>query len=368
MRDSIPNPIPDKRFRILIVEDNEGQRETLSLRLVRDGYDTLPAGDAREAYAQLDTAAPDLVLLDIKLPGVSGFDVLARARQTRAMLDLPIIMLSGIDDKTEVVHALRSGANDYVAKPIDFGVLGARIKTQLTLKHFKELNDKLLGIASHDLKKPLLVIRDIARTISEDYRPGAVMDADGAASLQLLMQTAEYMQHVVEQSLDLRAIESGHIRLTRVSTDLNELARQTIERNSSYARKKNISLKSELAPALPAIKADDFRLTQVLDNLIGNAIKFSPPGTAALVRTHAEDGRVLVEISDRGPGVSDEDRARLFTEYARLKNRGTGGESSTGLGLAICHELIRLHGGEIGARNNTSGGGSTFWFRLPTNA
>lgn len=367
MPDSTPSATPDKRFRILIVEDNEGQRETLSMRLVRDGYDTLPAGDAREAYAQLDTAAPDLMLLDIKLPGANGFEVLSRARQTRAMLDLPIIMLSGIDDKTEVVHALRSGANDYVAKPIDFGVLGARIKTQLTLKHFKELNDKLLGIASHDLKKPLLVMRDIARTMSDNYKPGTPFDADGTASLQLLLQTADYMQHVVEQSLDLRAIESGHIRLARVSTDLNELARQTIERNSPYARKKNISLKSELAQALPAIKADDFRLTQVLDNLIGNAIKFSPPGTTTLVRTRSEPGRVLVEISDHGPGVGDDDRAQLFTEYARLKNRGTAGESSTGLGLAICHELIRLHGGEIGAKNNPHGG-STFWFRLPMNA
>lgn len=352
----------DRRYCILIVDDSEGLCETLSIRLTRDGYAVAHAYDGAAALAAIRAQRFDLVLLDIRMPGLSGFEVLASIRQNRAMLDLPVIMLSGLDDNAEVVRALQSGANDYVAKPLDFGIISARVKTQLTLRHLKELNDKLLGIASHDLKKPLFVMRDIARTLQAELPPD--LPASNREALAMLLDSIDYMQKVVEESLDLRAIESGHIKLARVPTNINEIARQTLGRNADYARKKNISLRADLAQDLPTIKADDFRLLQVLDNLLGNAIKFSPAGTAACVRTRAEQGAIVLEVSDNGPGFSADDGTRLFIEYAQTHNRPTGEEKSTGLGLAICQELIHLHGGEIGARNNDSGG-STFWFRLP---
>lgn len=352
----------DRRYRILIVDDSEGLCETLSIRLTRDGYAVERAYDGGVALALVRAEKFDLVLLDIRMPGLSGFEVLASIRQLRAMLELPVIMLSGLDDTTEVVRALQSGANDYVTKPVDFGILSARIKSQLTLRHLKELNDKLLSIASHDLKKPLFVMRDIALNLQNELPPTTL--ASHREALALLLQSVDYMQKLVEESLDLRAIESGHIKLARVPTNINEIARQTIERNTDYARKKNISLRAELAQGLPSVKADDIRLAQVLDNLVGNAIKFSPAGAAACVRTRVERGAIVLEVSDNGPGLNAEDSGQLFTEYAHLHNRPTGGEKSTGLGLAICKELIHLHGGEIGARNN-DGGGSTFWFRLP---
>jgi signal transduction histidine kinase len=353
----------DGQYNILIVDDVDGTRDTLSIRLKRDGYHVTAAENGRQALDMINAQKFDLLLLDIKLPDLSGFDVLNLIRQSRSMLELPIIMLSGDHETGEVVRALKNGANDYLTKPIDFSVMLARIKAQLTLKHFKELSDKLLNIASHDLKKPLLVIVEAARELQTEYPLGTPMDAKAEESLSMLIKSAEYMQRVVQDSLDLRAIESGHIKLARIPTDINELTKQTLERNSDYAKRKNISLSSKLDPRLPTIKADNFRLAQVLDNLLGNAIKFSPAGASTVVRTHAEDGFILLEVSDSGPGIPEEDMDKLFVEYAQLHNRATSNEKSTGLGLAICKELISLHGGEIGARNNPEGG-STFWFRL----
>src|SRR5712692_4483013 len=234
-------------------------------------------------------------------------------------------------------------------------------------KNLKELNDKLLNISSHDLKKPPLVILEAARELQTEYPLGTPMDAEAQESLSMLIKSGEYMQRVVQDSLDLRAIESGHIKLAKIPTDINELTKQTLERNSEYAKRKNINLSSELDPRLPTIKADNFRLAQVLDNLLGNAIKFSPAGASTVVRTYAEDGFILLEVSDAGPGIAEEDMDKLFVEYAQLRNRATSNEKSTGLVLAICKELIGLHGGEIGARNNPEGG-STFWFRLQVNS
>ncbi len=357
----------DGQYTILVVDDVDGTRDTLSIRLKRDGYEVKVAENGHQALDVINMQKFDLILLDIKLPDLSGFEVLNLIRQSRSMLELPIIMLSGANETEEVVRALKNGANDYLTKPIDFSVMLARIKAQLTLKHFKELSDKLLNIASHDLKKPLLVILEAARELQTQYPAGTPMSAEAHESLSMLIKSAEYMQRVVQDSLDLRAIESGHIKLAKIPTDLNELVRQTLERNSEYAKRKEISLSSALDPNMPKIKADNFRLAQVLDNLLGNAIKFSPAGAHTLVRTHAEDGFILIEVSDSGPGIAEEDMDKLFVEYAQLRNRATSNEKSTGLGLAICKELIGLHGGEIGARNNAEGG-STFWFRLPRQA
>lgn len=354
----------DRQYRILIVEDVEGVRDTLLMRLERDGYNVVLAQDSEGIIDAISSQKIDLMLLDIKLPGISGFDILTMVRRSHSMLDLPVIVLSGLNETENIVRALKGGANDYINKPIDFSVVLARIKTQLTLKYFKELNDKLRNIASHDLKKPLLVIVEAARALQSDFPPGTPLTREGHESLAILIESAQYLQRVVGDSLDLRAIESGHVKLTKTSTDLNEITRQTIDRNNEYAKRKNIHLQAKLDPELPAIKADDFRLAQVMDNLLGNAIKFSPNGTTTEVRTFKHNGFLVLEVSDMGPGIAEEDMDQLFVEYAQLRNRATSGEKSTGLGLAICKELVGLHGGEIGARNNPEGG-STFWVRLP---
>ncbi|HYM48635.1 MAG TPA: response regulator [Burkholderiaceae bacterium] len=354
----------DNPGRILIIDDAAAVSEVLALKLGREGFVTAVARNAQSAGELLERDEFDVVLLDVQLPDGSGFDLLARIRQRHSLLDLPIIMISGFDQTSDVVAALRNGANDYITKPFDLGVALARVRTQLVLKRLKQTNDRFMRIASHDLKKPLLVMLDAARHLQTNYPVGTALDQDAQAVLATLIDSGEFMQHIIADLLELRALNDRRAHVSKLPTDFGAIVRQAVVRNKAYALGKGAELRMEFEHDLPIIKADDTRIMQVLENLIGNAIKFGPAGNIITVRTRREHDRILCEVSDAGPGIPQNEMAQLFKEYARLSNLPTGGEKSSGLGLAICRELVTLHGGEIGAHNNPDGG-STFWFRLP---
>lgn len=351
--------------RILIVDDAPGVSDVLAIKLEREGYVTAAAKNAERANKLLEQDEFDLILLDIRLPDGSGFELLSRLRQHRSLLDTPIIIISGLDQPSDVAAALQDGANDYITKPFDFPIVIARISTQLTLKRLKEANDRFLRVASEDLKKSLSVVMDTAQHLAANFPAGAPMTAEGVALLKMLIESGETMDHVIGDVLELRALRDRRMRLTRLATDIGAVVRQAVARNESYAASKSGELRMEFDRELPNIRADDARILQVLENLIDNAIKFSPVGSTTTVRTHRDEGWIMCEICDRGAGIPKKEESLLFKEYAQLSNRPTGGEKTRGLGLAISREILRLHGGEIGAYNNASGGGATFWIRLP---
>jgi two-component system sensor histidine kinase/response regulator len=350
--------------RLLVVDDQSGVRDVLAMKLEREGYAVAVAASAHQAGESIANGGLDLILLDIRLPDGSGFDLLARLRETHSALDLPVIVISGLDQADDVVRALKAGANDYVTKPFDLAVVLARVRAQLALRRLKQANDRFLRVASHDLRKPLMLMLDVARRLRADYPAGRSVDEDAHTALGLLIESGEYMQGIIGDLLELRAVRDGRLRLARLPTDLGAIVRQAVARNTPYAQRKGIVLHMQFERDLPHIRADDFRLMQALENLIGNAIKFGPRGARVTVSTRRDGRWLLCEVSDTGPGIPEGEMDRLFTEYAQLSNRPTGGEPSTGLGLAITRELVLLHGGEIGARNNPDGG-ATFWFRLP---
>lgn len=349
---------------LLVVDDSDGVRETLAIRLRRDGFDVSLAANAAEALVLVDDTHVDLILLDIRLPDMDGLELLVRLRRRHSPLDVPIIVISGLDDAADVVTALRQGANDYLTKPFDLNIVLARVTTQLSLKQLTEANQRFLRIAGHDLKKPVMLMLDVARQLKAARPPGASVTAEDHAALSMLIDSAEFMQHIIEDLLELHAVRAGRLHVVKRPTDIGALVRQAVAHNSSYAQSKNIGLAMQFDNDLPRVRADDARIMQVLENLIGNAIKFSPAGARVTVTTRREAGYLRCEIADTGPGIADEDMKKLFVEYAQLRNLPTGHEKSTGLGLSICCELIHLHDGDIGAHNNPDGG-ATFWFRLP---
>ena len=353
-----------RTHRLLIVDDEEVIRDLFGIQLRREGYTVSTAGSAQQALDVLAAERIDLVLLDMNLPDMSGLVLLQKLRETYSILDLPVIIISGAGHRDDIVAGLQSGANDYLTKPIDLGIVRARIQTQLSLHQLKEINDKFSRIAGHDLKKPVILMLDMARQLQQSNARKDLSAEDLDATLSLLIEAGQYMQQLIESLLELRSVHNGRMSLTRLPTDLGAMVRQSVTRNMGYAKSKGIALRMEFTTELPPILADDLRLMQVLDNLIGNAIKFSPAATQITVRTRREDNHILCEVCDQGPGIADEDRSKLFVEHARLRNKPTGNETSTGLGLSICREMVTLHGGDIGARNNP-GGGTTFWFRLP---
>ncbi|MBI3775425.1 MAG: HAMP domain-containing histidine kinase [Gammaproteobacteria bacterium] len=146
--------------------------------------------------------------------------------------------------------------------------------------------------------------------------------------------------------------------------NINEMVMHAVQANERYAQRKGVQLSAVLADKSLLVHGDGFQLSQVIDNLLGNAIKFSPQNSATIVRTQFTEGYVQVDVCDTGPGINNEDMGKLFIHGAHLGNLPTGHETSSGVGLALCKQLVELHGGEIGAHNN-SDRGTTFWIRLP---
>jgi len=179
----------------------------------------------------------------------------------------------------------------------------------------------------------------------------------------LLEKTNQRMQDVVHGFLDQNQIQNGETKPDE-QVDINRLIDEIKMTNDVYASKKNSQVNTELADDLPLVRADGFKVRQVLDNIVGNAIKFSPLGAQVMIRSQARSHDVLIEVVDDGPGLTPDDQANLFKRGVQLSNKPTGGESSSGIGLSLCKELIESAGGKIGARSN-AGKGATFWFSLP---
>lgn len=352
------------KTRLLVVDDLDVNRDVTSLLLKHHGYEVLQAESGREALEKVETEKIDLVLLDIRMPEMDGIEVLRRLRKTHSALNLPVIMVTA-EDLTEVtVEALQAGANDYLTKPINVIDTVARIESQLNLAYMAAVKDDVVHFASHDLKKPLIVMMDIAQVMRDQLKPGQPVPDDSIELLDMLLKTGSNMQGVISGFLDQEVLRQDKEIRSFKPLDLNAIILRAIDSNIDYAERKGVMLSHKLTVDLPVVAANEFRLLQILDNLIGNAMKFCPRGSTVEVHTRIENNEVFAEVTDNGPGLADDDFPKLFSKHAKLSNQPTGGETSTGVGLALCKQLIKLDEGNIGAHNNPDGG-ATFWISLP---
>lgn len=350
---------------ILIVEDEEFNRDIMARRLQPCNYNLRFAVNGQEALDKVAEQKPDVVLLDIMLPEIMGLQVLHTLRQQYSMVDLPIIMVTAIDEDQRIIRALELGANDYVSKPINFPILVARLQTQLSLKQLSALNTEFLTTASHDMRKPLAVIQDIAATsrlqLANGHNPGT---DNVLMAFDKIARSAHFMSSITECILNTQAGGFGQIRLTKIPLQIDPLISETINRHHAYASEKRINLISKVEANTPTIEADRSRIAQVLDNLVSNAVKFCSANDTITISTKTDNDNLSVIVSDTGPGLTESDLEHLFEQNAELSNQPTNNEPSNRSGLSISRQLIELHGGEIGGMNNNERGAS-FWFKLP---
>lgn len=351
---------------ILIVDDEALNRELMAVRLEPTNYSIRFAVNGQDALDKISEQVPDLVLLDIKMPDLSGLEVLNTLRQTYSMVELPVIMVTAIDEDQRIVRALELGANDYVTKPVNFPVLMARLQTQLSLKQLSTINKEFLATASHDIRKPLGMIIDISnQTLHKlNVQPGEYPSSELIEPIKTISQSASYVQNITDCILDMQISGFGQIRLTKVPINIQSLIREALDNNHSRAEKKNIRLNCTETSNSLVIEADRTRIGQVLDNLVSNAIKFCSEGDTILISASNNDGQVIIEVCDSGPGLTEADLKHLFQNNMELSNKATDDESSYGLGLPVCRQMIEIHDGSIGASNNPERG-ATFWFKLP---
>jgi len=230
------------------------------------------------------------------------------------------------------------------------------------LVELNETKNKFLGIAAHDLRSPIAVIKSYLALLLRDFL--GEISKEQREVMKSMNSACETMLALIDDLLDVSAIESGRLDLRPQEVDLVEYLRACHASNSLLARAKSIELQLDLAPDLPRVVMDPHRVNQVVNNLITNAIKFSHPDTAIVMRARALSGEVEISVSDQGQGIPEEEIPRLFTAFGRGSMRPTAGEKSTGLGLAIAKRMVEAHGGRIAVQSKV-GQGSIFTFTLP---
>lgn len=367
----LPGAMNPEKPRILVADDEPSNRMLLR-RVLASRYEVTDAQDGHEALDLINQQDFDMLLLDVMMPGATGLDVLGQVRAVPDRADLPVILISALADNDDIIRGLRMGANDYIPKPIEIDVVAARVDTHIRLKQMtdlhkqtiaqlqaaQQLKDRLFRIASHDLKSPLsnvalaeMLLRQI---VPEDPTVTEILDT--------LRLTTENMNHVIEEFLDMAATQSGSIDLHLEAVSVQEVVMEAAAAYTITAQKKEIALNVADLPGM--VLADRARYVQVLNNLVSNAIKYSPPGSTVTLWTAIQHGFVRTHVADQGAGIPPDERERLFTEFGKLSTRPTGGESSTGLGLWIVKHMATLQGGAVGVECPPEGG-SIFWVDLP---
>jgi len=343
---------PQLKSRILVVDDISKNLQVVGTILRNEGYHVMPATSGLQALERVSAQPPDLILLDLMMPEMDGLEVCSRLKAEPLTRQIPVIFLTASNEMEHLMKGFEAGAVDYITKPFNAPELLARVRTHLELKHarerLREMNEEkneFMGIAAHDLRNPLSAIQGYAEMIIEDAQSLAHRDLEGNG--QRIREAAKRMTEMVQNFLDANRIERGELKLNMAISDLSPLLQSVLETQSPHATAKGQMIQLELPPT-PTLALADVSITlQVFENLVSNAVKYSPPGKKIFVRLKAEAGVVRFEVEDQGPGLSKEDQKKLFGKFARLSAKPTGGEHSTGLGLSIVKRLVEAMNGKV---------------------
>ena len=370
---------------VLVVDDLDTNRDALARMLERDGLSTEVAQDGIEALEKLRAGAFDAILLDVMMPRQDGIETLGILKQETGLRDIPVIMLSALNDGGAIRQCIELGADDYLPKPIDRSLLRARLAACLRRKQFTDhekdyllrlettneelrrlnlLKSRFLALAAHDLKNPMTTILLLAEQLGESLDDQSALSLK-RKKLQRIRESLQKMLGIIQALLDSAAAETVQDELHLQPTDLSALALEVAEENRIYAESKRIALECRIPEESPLVaEADASRIRDALDNLVNNAIKFSPPDRSVWVSLERAGDRVLMRVKDQGPGLTEEDKKLVFGLYQRLSAQPTGNEFSTGLGLSIVKQRIEIHGGRVWVESHP-GEGATFNVELP---
>ncbi len=361
------------RNEILIVDDNPENIRVLSKVLKKAGYDIRAATNGTQALASIEAEEPDLVLLDVHMTDLSGFDVCRKIKDDPRFDKLPIIFLSALDDAVSKVQGFDCGAVDYVTKPFDADEVLARVATHLTLRRtqdqlansfeqlqrLEKLRANLLHMIVHDLKSPLFALNTSLQFLREDI--AGKLDHRSLETLSNILATGGELAHMVDQMLDINQLEDGRMPIDRRQCDFAELVTTAIDAVKGISPEREIRLEID-QPASATCDANLVR--RVIENLVSNGLIHTPPEEPLSIEVKRGTDDVLFTVRDQGSGVPDELKERIFEKFATAQARKDGQYHSSGLGLAFCKLAVEAHEGHIGVES-VGGDGATFWFSLP---
>lgn len=368
--------INPSEYKILIVDDVMSNVLLLKVLLTNEKFAIATASNGRQALEQVEKENPDLVLLDVMMPDMSGFEVAQHLKSNPNTADIPIIFLTALNSTADIVKGFQVGANDFISKPFNKEELIIRVTHQISLVAAKRLilskteelqrtiagRDKLYSVIAHDLRSPMGSIKMVLNMLILNL-PSEKIGAEMYELLTMANQTTGDVFSLLDNLLKWTKSQIGKLNVVYQDVDLVEVTDGVIEIFSMVASLKKIKIR-EMKPEKMMVNADIDMLKTVVRNLLSNAIKFSKENSEVLVKMEEVDGMAVVSVQDHGCGISEEGQKKLLHTDTHFSTFGTNNEEGSGLGLLLCKDFVVKNGGKLWFTSK-EGEGSIFSFSIP---
>lgn len=358
----------DQPARVLVVDDHPQNVELLEAYLAPEGYDVVTAYDGIEALERVEEGAPDIVLLDVMMPRMDGYEVCKKMKEDEATRFIPIVMVTALKELEDKIKSIESGADDFLTKPIVKIELLTRIRSLIRVKRlhddleksYRDLMDlektkeNLTQMIIHDLKNPLTGIKANLEIVGMEELN------DTQECLDAAQRSADLLYNMIQDLLDISKLEDEKLNLILQPVELNELAEAARSEVEAPAQAEDKEIKIEVADG-PPVTMDRNLIYRVVSNLLLNAVKHTGRGGVITLKVFIEGEEARIDVADTGHGIPKDYLEAIFEKFGQVESRQRTG---TGLGLTFCKMAVEAHGGKIWVESE-EGKGSTFSFSLP---
>ena len=373
--ETLESKINRSEYKILIVDDVVSNVLLLKILLTNEKFQVCTANNGTTAIEQAQKEHPDLILLDVMMPDLSGFDVAVVLKKDPETKDIPIIFLTALNTPQDLVHGFKVGASDFLTKPFNKEELVMRVMQQISLVAAKRIIEqqnrelpatlnnryKMYSVIAHDLRSPMASIRMVLNLVVASCSPEVV----GPELFELLDKAnreSEEVHDLLDNLLKWTKSQTGRLNVVIQDLDLNDIIPGVIDVYEMIAGTKRIKLDLQMPDSPVVVSADNDMMKTVLRNFLSNAIKFSPEDSTIEIKTVVEGDFAKVSVRDHGVGIASDRIGSIF--HKGETTYGTGGEEGSGLGLQLCQDFARKNGGDCFVES-VEGEGSTFSFTIP---
>lgn len=359
---------------IVLADDNADMRDYVS-RLLADRYEVVAVGDGQAAWDAVEKKLPDLVLSDVMMPVMDGFEFLRRMRADEQAREIPVILLSARAGEESRIEALEASADDYLVKPFSarelLATVDAHIKTVEIRRHLIDKlreqdrrKDEFLATLAHELRNPLAPIRNGLQLIRLSNNDQGRLDH----ATSIMQRQIEQMVRLVDDLLDVGRISRNKLELRKEMVDLESVVRSAVDTSRPVIEASQNDLQIALPTQTVLLDADPVRLAQVISNLLNNAARYSRPGGRISLTATTQAGELIIKVSDTGIGIEPEKLSQIFDMFVQLNSSDPHTHGGLGVGLTLVRRLVEMHGGTVEAHSDGAGKGSEFIVRLPAPA
>ncbi len=358
---------------VLVVDDDEKNRELVRSVLELDGHTVEEATNGAEALTKVLSCGADVVVLDVMMPGLSGFDVCRTLKDNPETAAIPVLLVTALRDRKDRIRGIDAGATDFLTKPIDSTEVALHVRNAVLTKRLfdqvresyqrlRELEirrDTLTHMIVHDLRTPLTAILVSLELLKNG---GSQLDETQREDIAVAIQSAQQLMEMVNSVLDVSRMEAGEMPVSVVMGDLKTTISEAVGRLGWLARGRDLEPRGEEGPLVA--RHDPELVRRITINLLANALNVAADDDEVEVLLSRSTDRVRVSVRDTARGIPEEHRERIFEKFGQIERDGGRTRYSTGLGLTFCKLAVEAQGGTMGIESQV-GVGSTFWFELP---